>query len=266
MQLAELARRTGVAGFILTDHDTLADTNLLIEAGKRFGVEIHGGVELSTEFRGRGLHLLGYGMDHANEELRETCRQLQEDRRKRWDWLVRSLREEGLRLDEERLARVRSLSTPGRLHLAREIVRARGAGSARAAFAHFLTRLEPHAPKARIAFERAVRLVHDARGRAVLAHPPARLAREDWKELVASGMDGIEVNFPSASRTHRRFLEERAREHGLLASAGSDFHGDDPRHSMGIPSIDEATFRALIGNGERETARAPAARTLASPP
>ncbi|MFO0946895.1 MAG: hypothetical protein U1D30_13280 [Planctomycetota bacterium] len=255
MQLAELARRTGVAGFVITDHDTLADDTLLKEAEKRFGLEIHGGIEISTEMRGRGLHLLGYGIDSGNGPLRDACRQLQEDRRRRWHSLVRALRVMGIRLDEDRLARVHSLSTPGRLHLAREIVRARAAGSVRSAFAHYLTRMEVDAPKARIDLHLAVQLIHDAGGRAVLAHPPARLTRDDWTELVSAGIDGLETRYPGASRTHQRFLEERVKEYSLLASAGSDYHGDDPRHSLGIPSVDEATFRSLVGSrGTHEVA------------
>lgn len=245
-QLAELARRSGLAGLAITDHDVLPDAAVFGRAAQPFGVQLWVGVELSTEWQGRGLHLLGYGFDSHHAELVSACRKLQEGRRERWQALVARLKKRGLKLDAARLTELGQRSAPGRMHLARELVRMGHAPTPRSAVIRYLCEPEADSCWHRLPTGDAIALLHAAGGMASLAHPPPNLTQTHWQKLVAAGLDAVETQFPGLGGGHRRFLQERAREYGLLATAGSDFHGDDARTYLGLYSASWDQHETLL--------------------
>lgn len=246
MQLGELARRSGLAGLAITDHDTLPETEHLETASRASGVRFLPGVELSTELDGRGLHLLAYGFDPRDSTLRALCGELRELRLERWRALIAWIQRKGIKLDGERIARIPNRSTPGRLHLARELVAARIVGGVRAAFARYLSEAELCTPAARVPAARAISTVHGAGGVAILAHPPMTLRAAEWQALFFQGLDGIETHHPALRNAHRRFLDQLALENKLRTTGGSDFHGDDPREGLGQCSVDEAHLSQIL--------------------
>ena len=238
MQVADLARRTGLAGIAFTDHDTLPDPDTLATLAERTGLALLSGVELSVRLDGRGLHLLGYGFDPCDAALKGLCDRLQEQRRIRWRAMLDLLEGSGAIGDRRTYPPPAATLAPGRLHLARRLVERRRAGSVRAAFAKFLAPLPP-LPFDRPGIGAAVDVLHAAGGVAVLAHPPPGLTAAQWRALAAAGIDGIEAGHPSAGAAHAAFLRERVAEHGWLATAGSDYHGDNPGRPLG---------RCTVGN------------------
>lgn len=244
LQLCNLARRSGLAAFALTDHDALPDAAALADAVAATGVEVLPGVEISTSLGERGLHILGYGFELADSSLHELCRRAQAGRRERFAGYVAALEQRGLRLDRERLGQ-HSVS-PGRTHLARELVRQGKAGSIKAAVQRFLAFEALPASDWTIDVADGIEALHAAGGVAVLAHPPADLTRDVWHSLVDFGLDGVEARYPGASARHRRFLADRCAEHRLAATAGADFHGDDPRHYLGRETVDGPALVALL--------------------
>ena len=259
MQLCDLARRSGLAGFALTDHDTAPDSRACGRLGDGFGIDVMIGIELSTEFEGRGLHLLGYEFDTDHAEIRSTFHALRESRRNRWVRMVEALSSRGVRLDEGRTAALANSSAPGRLHLARELVREGYAGSTRAAFSRYMNDLGDAATFERLPFAEAVALLHRSGGVAVLAHPPAGMTEPQWRRLVDCGLDGVEARFPAASNRHQRFLREIAEEHDLLTTAGSDFHGDSSANFLGRCTVDRIERERLstVARGPTETGAVP---------
>lgn len=243
LQLFDLARRSGLAGLAITDHDTLPEVGAV--GSMPGGVESIAGVEISVEHEGIRLHLLGYGFDPQGPALVEMCRNLQALRRERWRWLVDALRGQGVSLEPEYAERIANSGTPGSLHLARELVRMQKARGIRDAFERYLGPLDPEAPRARAELADAVHAIHLADGCAVLAHPPASWTREQWGSIVAGGVDGIEATFPGIKSRHRRFLEERGQEYGLVLTAGSDYHGDQPGR-LGLHTTDRGTVDRLL--------------------
>lgn len=246
MQLAELTRLSGLGGCAVTDHDILPDPSALQRLSSSFGVELLAGVELSTQCQARGLHLLGYGFDPRSPALVEACRRLQEARRVRWTRMVESLRAKNIRLDEQRMARLAETPSPGRLHLARELVRQRHASTVRSAFQRYLSGPDPSLAFDCLSTADAIRLLHEAGGVAILAHPPSWLTREQWNELFDAGLDGLESRFPAATKRHSRLLQERANERGLLTTAGSDYHGDELRTYLGLHTVDRSVVDRLV--------------------
>ncbi|QDU60670.1 PHP domain protein [Planctomycetes bacterium Pan216] len=237
MQLAEMVRRSGLAGFALTDHDAMGDPEEIALLSDRFGITILPGVELSTHAAERSVHLLGYGVDRSRETLRELCRDLQDQRRGRFDAYREALAKRQLRIASDLAKRLLGTASLGRRHLARELVRAGKATTARDAFRRYLSQID-EVPRLRTpAFAAAVGAIHEAGGVAVVAHPDSGWKSDVWHELLGSGCDGIEVDFPAARRRHRRFLLDIVRDHDLVPTGGSDFHGDEPRSYLGQKTV-----------------------------
>src|SRR5437870_1828670 len=91
-QLLDLARRSGLAAVALTDHDTLAGVAEAEAAAAGSGVAVVPGVEISAEYQGRELHLLGYFVRAGDEPLRAALRRLREHRERRFWEIVERLR------------------------------------------------------------------------------------------------------------------------------------------------------------------------------
>ncbi|HVJ83891.1 MAG TPA: PHP domain-containing protein [Planctomycetia bacterium] len=251
-QLAQLARLSGLSALAITDHDALPDPRELKSAGEPFAVEMHAGVELSVRLGDRSLHLLGYRFDPADQRLQSLCRELQELRRRRFHRMAEALRAGGVKLDAARVDRLASGISPGRMHLARELVRCRAASHIRAAFARHLSTFDS-ADAAQdgtpLALADALDALHDAGGVGMLAHPPARMTVGEWRRLAEIGLDGIESDFPGAAATHRRFLSDRVREYHWLETKGSDYHGDNPQRHLGAKRLTESEWRTILDKG-----------------
>jgi predicted metal-dependent phosphoesterase TrpH len=160
--------------------------------------------------------------------------------------MLEQLAVEGVKLDPKRFPPALASGTLGRGQLAREMVRARAVGNIKSAFDRYLTRYEAEAPAARIPIDQAVELLHQAGGVAVLAHPPSNLTMDQWQRLVEAGVDGLETDYPAVSNRHRKFLEERVIEYGLVSTAGSDYHGERPADEMGSCSTTRLQLDCLL--------------------
>jgi predicted metal-dependent phosphoesterase TrpH len=251
MQLANLARRSGLAGLALTDHDALPDATALGHAARQAGVALFAGVELSVQFANRRVHLIGYGFDPMAPGLVELCRDLQAQRRRRFDALADRLRRQNIVVDRDRAGNYGSSIALGRLHLARELVRSRWAPTPSAAFVKFLKDIDAPTQLNGPDLVHAVREIHAAGGRAVLAHPPAGFTVDIWRGFAEAGLDGIEVRFPGVTNRHRQFLTERITEYGWIETAGSDYHGWRTTNYLGMhtvgPDVVEQLFRPHSG-------------------
>lgn len=246
LELARLANRHGLSGIAIADHDVLPDVDALCQIEGATGVTMIPAIELSTRWQSRRLHLLAYGMDTQNELLRAVCKNLLDARRIRWRILVERLGKIGLRLDASRLQAIEMSASPGRLHLARELVANRQATTIRKSFELFLEPIHDCEGEFGAPLGHAVDMIRQAGGVAVLAHPPFGLSQEDWKGLADLGLDGIEVRFGAIKRSHREFLEARVAEYGWIGTAGSDYHGDGNRNELGLHTVDREILEKLL--------------------
>ena len=96
----------------------------------------------------------------------------------------------------------------------------------------------------------------DLGGAAVLAHPPSNLTVEQWRRIIESGIDGLETDYPAASKRHRTFLRERVSEYDLVSTAGSDYHGERPADELGTCSTTRPQLDLLLSR-RRQPARSP---------
>lgn len=252
-QLVALARQARLEALAVTDHDALDGLALAREAAAGTGLEVVAGVECSTEFAGRELHVLGYFVDDADAEFRAFLTGVQARRRERFFRAIDQLKATGVAftpgLVENLAGRTASL---GRRHLAGLLVQSGAAATRRDAFGLHLRALDPPvAPIHLTECGEVIARIHAAGGVASLAHPPREYAELEFTQLRDLGLDALEAHCPSA-RWRVAELVASAAALGLAVTGGTDTHGPPPegvtrpRHvgSFGLGLLD---WRALQG-------------------
>jgi predicted metal-dependent phosphoesterase TrpH len=261
-QLVELAAREGLKALALTDHDHVGGLAEARIAGKRLGVEVVTGIELSVTHPSGEFHLLGYLFDEQDPALLRELEALRNHRAGRAAHIVQRLQAQGVPITLEDVAREASAQaggSVGRPHVARALLRKGLVSSVNEAFDRWLADGKPAAvPKRKMEARDALALLHGAGGIAVLAHPvtlSAEARDRVVRDLAALGLDGIEVVHSRHAPEDAQRFRDLARELGLLATGGSDFHGEnkpdvrlgsgrDGNVSVDLPVLDALRRRA----------------------
>ena len=233
-ELVALAEKLGLGAIALTDHNTVAGLPAFLEAARGKAVEPVPGVEFSTDYRGRELHILGLFVrpEHYTAITRKMDAMLEEkDRCNRQ--LIEKLNMTGLRLDYDK---IKTATPTGQVHRAvigAEITRLGYADSVKDAFDRFLSLKRGYyqPPKRPEALD-MIRFIKSMGAVAVLAHPFLNLKREEnlrafLEEAAEYGLDGMETRYPLFDEEATALAERLAAQYGLLPSGGSDFHGDN---------------------------------------
>ncbi len=214
----------------LTDHDTTGGLEEARRAAERFPIEVVSGIEISTVHVGEGLHILGYFVDPAARRLSAYAARAGGRREERMREMLRRLAGQGIRVPYASVADVAGSSrrNVGRPHLARALVRAGHAESVSDAFGRLIGNEHPaYVPTSFVSAEEAVRMILEAGGIPVWAHPPFGLVEALLPGLKAAGLRGIEVYRPRNRPERILALERIARSWDLLVTGGSDWHGPD---------------------------------------
>ncbi len=237
------ARERGVEVIAVTDHDSVAGVSEALEAGTRHGVRVIPGVELSTRRDGRSIHLLGYFVDHMCDGFVIALEEMRAGRVGRARAMVDRLRELGFDIDfSEVVAQAGDSGVIARPHIARVLVERGHIPSVRDAFSADLIGDSGRAyvPREEIRTDRAIALVRDAGGVAVVAHPGVShhdgveqpIPDDVLAELVEAGVSGLEVDHPDHGPLVKERLRAIARKLRLAITGGSDWHGL-PEHTLG---------------------------------
>jgi len=249
--------------FSITDHDTLdALAGAEAHAGAR-GLRLIPGIELSAMWRKKfELHLLGYFFDPADPRLLGFLRARREARRTRLTAMLDRLRGMGIVVAADDVLACARDGNVGRPHLARVLVQRGLVGSPDEAFERYLGEGKPaYVPRPDVTMAEAIRVIHDAGGLASLAHPGLHNHDEALPDLVASGLDGIEVYHVTHPPGQVRHYRRQAERWGLVVTGGSDFHGaagDAYGPAPGMPCLPEADFvRLQAAAGARQAAPRP---------
>jgi 3',5'-nucleoside bisphosphate phosphatase len=256
--LVQRLRRASITAFSVTDHDTCAGLTEASRAAAASGLTFITGIEISALANGREIHILGYGFDAADQELAAFLDAQRRVRTARARDLLRRLADLGMPVEAGRLfssdaeAAERSL---GRPQVARLMVEAGHAASVNDAFERWLSRGRPaYVPREGPSPSEAVLRIRRAGGLASLAHPGISACDDLIPGLVAEGLEGLEVWHTDHDPSQTSRYLGMANEHGLAATGGSDFHGDEPGRDCGLGSIDvpeEAFARLMVRLADR---------------
>lgn len=221
----------------ITDHDTLsalpaarraAGPSTLRQAqGSGQGLEILTGIEITAASHDRELHVLGYGFRDEDPAMQDYIRRAQERRHGRIHRMIDQLNARGIEVTRAEVEEIAGEGTSiGRPHLAEALLKKQVVHSLNEAFDRYIG---DHAPcfvkQAILTTADAARLIRQAGGVAVLAHP-YHLVEDDWiPELAADGIQGIEVYHSDHNPATTRHYLKIAQELNLLTTGGSDCHG-----------------------------------------
>lgn len=246
--LVEAAKWHGLSLIALTDHDTLEGCSEVEAAAAKVGIRFVVGTEVTAELHGREIHILGYLVDPACESLSQELGKAQVIRQNRVREMVARLQSQGIPLEAEVVFEMAKCNAPGRPHVARALVQAGHCGSLDEAFERFLKKDRPGwVPKDKMPASKAVDLIHQAGGLAVLAHPGLNHDDSLVAKLKAFGLDGLECFHPKHGPSAVARYQAMARDLGLLVTGGSDCHGRSKnRPTMGSVKLPMAFVDALL--------------------
>lgn len=236
-QIIKLAEEAGLAAVALCDHNTAAGLAEFVAAGRESTVEAVPGIEFSTEYRGRELHILGLFIQEQHyEAVNDLLAQALERKKQSNMRLLEKLREQGVAVDYESLW-AEAGGTVNRAVIGAWLVRHGCCGSMEEAFDRWLNldRGFYVPPKRPGAFE-IIRFIKSIGAVAVLAHPFLNLDEAQLRQFLeqATELDGMEVYYSKFSEEQTALAERMAEEFGLVRSGGSDFHGSNkPDISIG---------------------------------
>ncbi|PLX71042.1 MAG: PHP domain-containing protein [Denitrovibrio sp.] len=229
-QLVKYAEKKDIEVIALTDHDTIDGVESFLAVDSP--VERVAGVEISVSYSPGTFHMVGLFIDHTNPFLLSVLEKMKKDRRVRNKRLLemvgklvgRTISEYDISLDND--------GELGRPHIAKFLVKEGFAVNINDAFTKYLGENgEFFIEKERLDFHGGVQAIHEAGGVAILAHPLTLDVDEEKyspfiKYLKSLGLDGIEVWCSDTPAEKFSMFETIAKEHDMLVSGGSDFHGD----------------------------------------
>ena len=254
-KLIEKACLLGLKALALTDHDTISGVEEAEMASKECGMCFIPGVELEIDTEpGNFLHpisgefhLLGLGIYRRTEEFLSALEFQAGCREERNREMVEKIRSAGIDIDYEEIAAFLKTDTQkkspriiARPHFGAFLISRKIVKNQEQAFKHWLGKGKPfYVPKKALEFKSAVKLIHGAGGKAVLAHPMSLYV--SWGRLPGllsqfkeNGLDGIEAWHPNTRVADCKRLEELGRSLELIITAGSDFHGSArPERKLG---------------------------------
>jgi len=262
----ELVRAAGAAGLdvvAITDHDTADGWAEAAAAASEIGIGLVRGMEISTRHEGHGVHLLAYLPDPTYEPLVAELDRILEGRSARLPAMLARLRELGIDIDDEDVRRVAgdTVST-GRPHVADALVDLGVVGDRTEAFRRFLSAGRPaYANRYAAPLEKMLRLVGEAGGVSVIAHPWGRHGRQEPGEaslaaLADAGLSGLEVDHQDHDAEARELLRGMARNLDLVVTGSSDHHGTGKvDHELGCNTTAPEELDRLLDLAARAAAR-----------
>lgn len=236
--LAERAAANGVELWALTDHDEIGGQHRAAAAARAEGMRYLTGTEISVTFVGQTVHIVGLGFDADDTNLREGLRRTRGGREERAQEMSEGLAKVGIRgAYEGALKFVGNPELISRTHFARFLVETGVCKDTNEVFRKYLTDGKPgFVPHKWATLKDAVTWIREAGGLAVIAHPARyKLTPNEefalFSEFRAHGGQGVEVVTGSHTPAEYGTYADMAREFGLAASRGSDFHSPDESHT-----------------------------------
>lgn len=250
-EIVHTARDLGVKSISITDHDSIA-SQYIVE-NQYNDINVISGIELSTEYDDREIHILGYFINIKDKNLIETVNRLNKSRIERIEEILLRLRKSDIHLTLDELAIDLDSTVVGRSHVANAMVRKGYFDNYKSAFTSFLVKGKPAYVRGyKLNYKEAIQVINKSGGIAVLAHPGQiykGLAIENLiKDFKFYGLKGIEVYHPSHSREQTNSFYNLCKKYKLSITGGSDYHGKDcyNENLIGSYGINEALLNKLI--------------------
>lgn len=227
-EVIDLAVSQNLQGIAITDHDSITGIEIAIHHSKKYdNFIIIPGIEISCIHNDEEVHLLGYFIDYNDSNIVSVTETLKASRLNRGIEMVKKINELGLELSIEEVKEFSGDKYIGRPHIARAMIRRGYVVNIQEAFDKYLDRGKPaYVERCKISIEETISLIKGIGGISVLAHPGLLKDKNIINYCIKLGIDGIECIHSKHSQADIDLMSNIAKENDLIATGGSDFHGD----------------------------------------
>ena len=223
----------------LTDHDTVAGVSEFLKEAKKYKERVTAipGVEISTNYHGVEIHILGYNVDPENKELLEQLKICRENRDGRNEKIIARLQAEGFQITMEDIKPEDPNETIARPHIAKQLMKKKYVSSVKEAFDKYLAEGRScYVERIMPTPQEAIALIRNSGGIPVLAHlmyyKKLNAAEKEVlvSELKEAGLEGIEAYYNTYTPVEEEYVVSLAKQNALLLTGGTDFHGQNKPH------------------------------------
>lgn len=245
-ELVVHAKEMNLSAIALTDHDTVAGVQEAVAAGKEQDLEIVPGVELSTFFDEKEIHIVGLYIDYTDETFKKELEILQERRVERNRLMCERFCSLGIPVSYKDLCAQYGEAVITRAHFADYLLQNGFVRSRNEAFDRYIGSNGPcYVPRQKVPPAKAIELIRAAKGVPILAHPVlyrlgTRSMDKLMQELCRNGIAGLEAIYSTYSTGEELQMRKLAKAHHLILSGGSDYHGANK------PNIELGTGRGRL--------------------
>ncbi len=226
-RVVDLAHAAGLSAIAITDHDNVEALAVAEPIARRQGIELIPGIEMSASADDTEVHLLGFLFDPAHPGLTRHLAEQQARRVARVHEMVRRLAHVGARIPAEEVLQLAGEGTVGRPHVARVLLKHGYVSTTAEAFSRYIGPHNPgFVPGSPLPPSQIIRVIREAGGVPVLAHPVYLEQDELIAAFVQDGLAGLEVYHSSHTPDLVRRYEQIAEQLKLLKTGGSDYHGE----------------------------------------
>lgn len=248
IELLALAKKEGLEAIAITDHDTFEGFFEAAKASADYSVEVISGIEISTEHKKESIHVLGLAFDPSNEKLLQFCLAQRERRIKRNRAIIQKISEAGMPLTEDDIMTSTAVGTTyGRVHIATAMWKKGYVKDIAQAFQRYIGDSKPcYVSAGHCSVEEAIAVIHEAKGKAVLAHPHLIQRKSVLRAMLQLPFDGLEAIYSRFSEADNKPWIALAKDKGLFITGGSDFHGEaKPYTRLGCAKTPHEVFLQL---------------------
>lgn len=228
----------GIKCISITDHDSVQSQSA--SYGDLTDIEVVPGIELSSEYNGHEIHLLGYFIDINDSFLNSALNKIHKEREDRVHNIIKKLNKMSMDISVSEIEISKFVSL-GRPHIAKLLVEKGYVNSIREAFHIYLAKGKPaYIDRFKISYKETLKLIRDSGGISVLAHPGEIYKGINMERLIQDlkiyGLNGIEVFHPSHKDRDINNFYNLAIKYKLVISGGSDYHGNNSKNEACIGS------------------------------
>jgi len=250
-EIVELAGKRELLAIAVTDHDTITGVPQALQTGRKIGVNVIPGIEISAVYDPGTLHMLGYFKEFP-AGLEDDLEKIQKGRLDRVARIIAGLNSIGFDITIEDVSVIAGNAQIGRPHIAKALIKKSYVKDFDEAFDKYLGKGKPaYVEKEKLTWEEAIGLIRKHEGISVLAHPfTLELESGGLKNLIirmkTSGLSGMEVYYPEHTYEQTKLYKAIAEEAGLILTGGTDFHTHDRGASLGDCGIGEECLKIIL--------------------
>lgn len=263
--IAKLAKERGVEAFSVTDHDIVEGTDEAAAAAKELGIDFINGMEMSTGYQGRQLHIVCLGFDRESPAFKELYARLRDIKEGDFDRIIEFIRGKGVDISREKVEKYVTVR-PGRYAIMRYMVDVLNTTNIQYIWDNYVNAgVQSVGNDYDLPVEEGLALIKQAGGVTSLAHFHKKIGLKTFekseregiiKHLVDCGLDGMERYYPNYSQEDNEFAAYMIEKYNMLPTGGTDFHGGNRAtvllgtgtdNNMNVPYSYFQAIRAKVG-------------------